>query len=333
VILVVKSGGDLIRMAAAVAAANLASYGLQYLLYRTMAPRVQFSSNLVSRRTGGELFDYCLSLGIWSFAMLLVSGLDVSLVGYFDFEKVAYYTVAATLIIFLAGVQNALFNVMVPSTAVMQARGNSVQLGAVMITATRYGSFILLLMGLPLILGARGILAVWVGPKYAAQGAEILQVLTAANMIRLSAVPYVMTLIGTGQQRLVIITPLLEGVSNLIVSVIFGFFFGAIGVAIGTLVGGGVGILGNFVYNMRRTVEIKFRIADYLRDGMLRPLVCALPLVAAALTFPSSGLSVSALRYAAIGVAVAATLLLFWRFGLVESERERLRTRHFAPEG
>jgi O-antigen/teichoic acid export membrane protein len=315
-----------------VAAVNLASYGLQYLLYLKLAPRVQFSSRLVSRREGGELFDYCLSLSIWSFAMLLVSGLDVTLVGYFEFEKVAFYAVAATLTVFLAGVQNAVFNVMIPSTAVMQARGNSVQLGQAMITATRYGSFALLLMGLPLILAAKGVLSVWVGPRYAEQGARILQVLTAANIIRLTAIPYVMTLIGTGQQRLVTITPILEGVSNLMVSVISGLLFGAIGVAIGTLVGGIVGVLGNLVYNMPRTIEIKFRIADYVRDGLGRPLVCTLPLLAIDLGLRLSPSSVPALRYAAVGAAVVFTLFLLWRCGLVSSERQRL-VYHFAPEG
>jgi O-antigen/teichoic acid export membrane protein len=268
-----------------------------------------------------------------SFAMLLVSGLDVSLVGYFEFDKVAYYSVAVTLILFLTGAQNALFNVMIPSTAVLQARGNLIQLGRAMITATRYGSFALLLIGLPLIFAAKGILAVWVGPKYAVEGARILQVLTIANMIRLSAVPYVMTLIGTGQQRLVIITPLLEGVSNLIVSVIAGYFLGATGVAIGTLVGAVVGVLGNFVYNMRRTTEIEFRIFEYVRDGLLRPLVCALPLILLAVTFRFSELSIPATNYVTIGAAVAATVFLLWRYGLVGSEREQLRIRHFAPEG
>jgi O-antigen/teichoic acid export membrane protein len=332
-VVIVRHGGSLAQMGAAVAAVNLGSYGLQYLLYRKMAPRVRFSSQLVSRKAGRELFDYCLSLSIWSFAMLLVTGLDVALVGHFEFEKVAYYSVAATLIVFLAGVQNALFNVMVPSTAVLQARGNSVQLGRLMVTATRYGSFILLLMGLPLILAAKGILTVWVGPKYAEEGTRILEVLTAANIIRLTAVPYVMTLIGTGQQRLVTITPVLEGVSNLVASVIGGFFFGAIGVAVGTLVGGCVGVLGNFVYNMPRTIEINFRIADYLRDGLLRPFMCALPLVGVALIYRFSGFSARVAGYAAIGAAVVTTLLLFWRYGLVGSERERLRIRHFAPEG
>jgi O-antigen/teichoic acid export membrane protein len=325
-VLIVRHSGSLAQMGAGVAAVNLASYGLQYLLYRKMAPKVRFSKHFVSRKTGRELLDYCLSLSIWSFAMLLVSGLDVSLVGYFEFEKIAFYSIAATLIVFVAGLQSALFNVMVPSTAVMQARGESIQLGQFMITATRYGGFVLLLIGLPLILAAKGILTVWVGPSYADQGARILQVLAVANMIRLSAVPYVMALIGTGQQRLVTITPLLEGASNLIVSVIGGFFFGAVGVAIGTLVGGIVGILGNLVYNMPRTLEIEFRIADYLRDGLLRPLVCTLPLIAVALTFRFSNFSVPAIGYTTIGAAVVASLLLLWRFGLVGAERERLRS-------
>jgi len=332
-VVIVRHGGSLTQMGAAVAAVNLASYGLQYFLYRKMAPRVRFSSQLVSRKAGRELFDYCLSLSIWSFAMLLVTGLDVALVGHFEFEKVAYYSVAATLIVFLAGVQNALFNVMIPSTAVLQARGNSIQLGRLMITATRYGSFILLLMGLRLILAAHAILSVWVGPRYGLKGARILEVLAAANIIRLSAVPYMMTLIGTGQQRLVTITPLLEGVSNLIASVIGGFFFGAVGVAVGTLLGAVVGVASNFAYNMRRTSEAKFRIADYVRDGLLRPLVCTLPLVAVGIRFRLSGFSVPATGYAAIGTAVVATLVLLWRCGLVGSERERLRMRNFAPEG
>jgi len=331
-VLIVRRGGDLTQMGAAVATINLASYGLQYVLYRKLAPAVRFSLHLVSRKAGRELFDYCVTLTLWSFAMLLVSGLDISLVGYFEFEKVAYYAVAATLIVFLIGVQNALFNVMIPSTAVLQARGDAVQLGRIMITATRYGTFILLGFGLPLIFAARPILSIWVGARYAVEGALILRVLTTANIIRLSAVPYVMTLIGTGQHRLVTVTPLLEGVSNLAVSVVAGHFLGAIGVAIGTLVGGIVGVVGNFTYNMGRTLEIKFQILDYVRDGLLRPVVCALPLIAAGLVFRSSEVSFTAPDYGAVVAVSLSTAFLLWRYGLVSSEREKLRLRLSASQ-
>ena len=42
------------------------------------------------------------------------------------------------------------------------------------------------------------------------------------RIVRLSAVPYVMTLIGAGEQRLVMLTPFLEGVSNFLASIVAG---------------------------------------------------------------------------------------------------------------
>jgi len=332
VIAIAKYGGNLAMMGVVVAAINVMSYVLQYVLYRKFAPRVRFSWGFVSRNTAHELFDYCMSLSIWSFAMLLVSGLDVSLVGYFEFDKVAYYSVAATLVLFVAGLQNALFHVLIPSTAILQARGNSGELGSMMITSTRYGSFVLLLVGLPLMLAAKKVLTVWVGPAYAVEGARILQVLTVANMIRLSSVPYVMTLVGTGQQRLVTVTPILEGVTNLLVSVVAGSFFGALGIAIGTLVGGFVGVMGNLVYNMPRTVDFKFKIADYVRDGLFRPLICALPLLLVVFSFRIMEIPLLSLGYMSVGAAIVATCLLVWYFGLAESEREKLRSYCIAIE-
>jgi O-antigen/teichoic acid export membrane protein len=331
-VLVVRSGGSLIRMAIAVAAVNLASYGLQYLMYRRLVPGAHPSAHQVSGIAGRELFDYCLSLSIWSVAMLLISGLDVTLVGYFQFEAVAYYAVATSLVMFLAGLQNALFNVMIPSTAVLHARGQSQELGRVMVTATRYGTFLLLLGGVPLILVARTVLSLWVGPGYAVHGARFLQVLVAANMIRLSAVPYVMTLIGAGEHRLVTVTPLLEGVSNLLASVVAGYMFGALGVAIGTLFGSLVGVGGNFLYNMRRTAGVAFRISDYLRDGLLRPAICTLPLVIYVVVIHLSDSSDAVVRYSFLVATLVATGFVIWRWGLVGAERERLRSWRLAPQ-
>jgi O-antigen/teichoic acid export membrane protein len=331
-ILVVKHGGDLTRMAFVVAAVNLASYGLQFLMYRKLVSRVHFSSRLVSRTAGRELLAYCQSLTIWSFGMLLVAGLDVTLVGYFQFEAVAYYAVAATLITFLSGLQSALFGVMIPSTAVLQARGDSRGLGHVTVTATRYGTFLLLLMGLPLIFGARSLLTVWMGPAYTEHGARILQVLVAANIIRLSATPYAMTLVGTGQQRLAIVTVLLEGFSNLLASVVGGYMFGALGVAIGTLVGSLVGVTGNFVYNMPRTAGLGFGVSSYLRDGLMRPMICGVPLAAFVILVRSSNLYGSiSLGLGLIGT-LTATAILVWRWGLVGLEREKLLARRLVSQ-
>ena len=324
-IFVVRHGGHLSQMGITVAAVNLASYGLQYLAYRRMVPDARPSMHRLSRKTSRELFDYCLGLSIWSFAMMLISGLDVTLVGFLQFEAVAYYAVATSLVNLVAGLQNAVFAVMISPTAVLHARGESADLGRLMITATRYGSFILLLVGLPLVFGARNVLTLWVGPAYALHGARILQLLVIANMIRLSATPYAMTLVGTGQQNLAIVTAVLEGTSNLLASIVAGYAFGAVGVAIGTLVGAFVGVGGNLIYNMHRTSGFDFRISDYIRDGLLRPALCAVPMfLVACLAYRTDALASSLSVAFSASLAFVATVFLVWRCGLVHAERRRL---------
>jgi O-antigen/teichoic acid export membrane protein len=315
-VLIVRQGGNLTEMAAAVATVNLASYGLQYLLYRRMCPRVHFSSQLVARQAGRELLDYCLSLSIWSFATLLVTGLDIALVGFFDFRSVAYYTAAATLITFILGLQNAVFSAMIPAAAVLEARSDTSELGRILLSTTRYGMFLLLASGVPLLVATKPILSVWVGRDYAQHASLILKVLVAANIIRLSAVPYAMLLIGTGQQRLVTVSPLIEGFSNLAVSLIAGALIGAVGVAVGTFVGAIIGILCNFVYNFPRSTRIAASRALYFRDGYLRPFVCVSP---ALLIWPLHSLSFTWLESTV--AACVLMLIATWAIGLSADER------------
>lgn len=201
-----------------------------------------------------------------------------------------------------------------------------------MVTATRYGTFLLLVTGVPLMLGARGILTFWAGPTYATHGGRLLQVLVFANVIRLSATPYVMTLIGAGQHRLVILTPVMEGFTNLLASIVGGYMFGALGIALGTLAGSLVGVGGNLIYNMRRTVGLEFRISEYIRDGLLRPSICVVPLVCAVIAL-SSDQRFSVITFTlTVIAATVATALLFWRFGLVGTERKRFRASLLAPQ-
>src|SRR5207244_4520329 len=105
------------------------------------------------------------------------------------------------------------------ASAVLNARGDAQKLGALLVSSTRYGMFILLAMALPLMLAGKWILHLWVGPAYAAGGLAIMQVLVLANVVRLSALPYATLLLGTGQQKKVILSPLAEGVTNLVASI------------------------------------------------------------------------------------------------------------------
>jgi O-antigen/teichoic acid export membrane protein len=261
--------------------------------------------------------------------LLLVTGLDLTIVGMYRFNEVGYYAVAATVVTFLAGLFGAIFGAMGSTAAVIHARGDRAGLGRLVIVATRLGMILLLVTGLPLILFAHGLLRLWVGPLYASHATILLQILVAANVVRICATPYVLAMIGSGEQRRVILVPLLEGGVNLVCSVILAHFIGAVGVALGTLVGAIIGLTGNLSYNMPRTLEIQLSIREYVWDSLLRPLLCVVPIVLVAIIWQvlPAGLPQNAVASA----ACFSSFVLFWRIAVKPAERNRvtqaIRTR------
>ena len=308
-------------MGVALALTNVVFYIVQAVSCTIVVKDIKICQGSVSKQTGKEIIEYCFSLSIWTFATLLVVGLDTTIVGIYDFASVANYAIAASLITFILGIQNALFTVLIPAAAVLEARENARELGILLITTTRYSMYLLLFSGLPLVIFAKDILNFWVGPNYATTTAVLLQILIIANIVRLSALPYAMLLIGTGQQRLVVISPLIEGFSNLLASIIGAALIGAKGVAIGTLIGSIIGIGLNLFYNMPRTTRIGIERTAYVQKGILTPLLCSIPLIIISLvaflyrSFPSIYL---------VGLTICAflvTIALVWQWGLEQKER------------
>jgi len=313
-------------MAAGVALANVLSYGVSYLAWRVWAPHVRLDFALASKDRAVEIGNYSLSLLAWLAATLMISGLDLGLVGIFDYRATAYYAVGVTLTNFVVQTQGTLFAALLPASAVLNARGDAEKLGTVLISSTRYGTLILLAMALPLLLGGKFILRLWVGADYASHSILIMQILVVANMVRLFTLPYATLLLGTGQQTKVIASPLAEGITNLAASIIGVKLFGAVGVAIGTLVGSFVGVGLHLFYNMPRTSAMAIDRTSLLRDGLLRPLACGAPFLLVILLHsiaPNIANSANALL---LTLAIVTSSWLFWSYGLMRSERRTLET-------
>jgi O-antigen/teichoic acid export membrane protein len=313
-ILAVITGKSLVLMGLVVAGANLLSYVTQFFMLHRIAPEVRFRVDLITRSMVKELSGYCFSLTVWSFSMLLVTGFDLILVGHFQFSAVTPYSISATLITFLAGMQAAIFGVIMPHAAGLHARQSSEALGALLIKTTKVGVLLLLLTGLPLIAFAAPIIRIWIGPQFAQFGGRVLIILVIANMVRLTGVPYSSILIGTGQQRLVIVSPLMEGFTNLIASLLLGLKYGAIGVAWGTLIGAVVGVLANVFYNMPRTKDyIRVSRGQYLKHGFLGPCICGIPFCLAVFLVEYVRPHEAAIWVGALAWSTCACLLLILR--------------------
>ena len=174
VIAAALAGRSLVVMAAIIAAANLLSYLAQFLALRRIVPDLRFQAALLRRSTARELYGYCLGLTVMSFSMLLVTGLDLVLVGRFDFAVVAPYSVSASMVTLISGLLYALINVIMPHAAALHAMENAIEIGKLVITSTRISVLLLVLTGMPMLIYAGPILHLWIGQRYVAGGAPLL---------------------------------------------------------------------------------------------------------------------------------------------------------------
>jgi O-antigen/teichoic acid export membrane protein len=320
-IVLVLMHGVLEQMVWLIAGFNLATALGQYIGWRKyIRMRVDFSFSLVDWESVRQLAKYGGVLSIWTVAMLLISGLDVVIVGHYDYQNTGYYGNAATVTNYMLLVISSLFGPLIPAVSYLQGGKTPAEIGNMVVKATRYCSIMLCLIGLPLFFGAYQILALWVGHDYALRSAPLLQVLILGNVIRQLGYPYALVVLATGVQHLATLSAVAEGIINVVVSIYLVQKIGAIGVAIGTLVGAFIGVGVHFGVSMtltKSTALISRR--RLICSGILRALSCLIPSI---LFFPfwiTSPTNTTSLPW--IAVLTVTTLAITWRNGLLPDER------------
>jgi O-antigen/teichoic acid export membrane protein len=148
-------------------------------------------------------------------------------------------------------------------------------------------------------------------------------VLVLGNVIRQLANPYALVLLATGQQHLATVAAVAEASVNLALSIYLVQRFGAIGVAMGTLVGAFVSVGLHLAVSMKLTRSTIFMSRRrFVLTGVLRPLVCVIPAMLLILLWNESGmLPISILM---ILISFFATAAIGWLVGLTSAERDDL---------
>ena len=322
VIAIVALRGSLEAMGIAVALINIATGILQVVMWRRKASHIRLSGRLVRYPVLKKVVRYCSLQSIWTFGMLCVTGLDITIVGHYDYSQTAYYSIATLPTSFVLLVISSMVNPLMPASSAMSTQLSPDRMGDFLAKTTRYTTILLLLSGLPLVLYGFPLLRFWVGPVYAVHTLRYLQILIVANVIRNLCLPYATMISATGRQGAATATALSEAIVNLGSSIYFASRFGAIGVALGTLLGSFVSVLLHFSITMHFTHNsISIPRARLFLNGLLRPAVIALPSV---VLFPVWwGASERAPSPAWAVVWILSTLALAWLAGLTSDERNR----------
>jgi O-antigen/teichoic acid export membrane protein len=325
IVLVAYFSHDIVLMSIVMGIANLLTGFWQYLAYKKMAYEIKVSVQKVSRQSAIEIANYCYGLLVWSVGMMLVSGLDTAIIGYFDYKSVVYYTLAASITTFVTGIQGSIFATILPNAAEINAKGDREGLGKLLVSSTRYAAITLVMTSVPLIVGSKWLLTVWVGESYAIHTQVLLQLLVIANFIRQLGIPYAVITVGVGEQKLVMLSPLIEGVTNMLVSVFLVNKIGVIGVAIGTITGGFISILCHFFYNLPRTKSILLKDTYLLCIAVGKPLLSLIPLT---LLYPLL-INLNQANFTAIDIIVTIlilllTIIMLYYFAITSEEKSNL---------
>lgn len=311
---------SLAAMGALVASVNLATGFMQFEAWRRWAGNVRLSLFGLDPAVVKKMIAYCFSLAIWTAGMLCVSGLDITIVGRYDYAQTAFYSIAVLPTTFMGAIMGAALSPLMPTASAMSVHRSPIEMGVVLSQVTRYASVLLFASGLPLLVGGYWVLRAWVGPTYAMSTVGYLRILVLANILRNMCMPYASMLVATESQKIAIVGVIAEATVNVSCSVYLARHIGAIGVAYGTLLGAIVSVAVHFAVNMHYT-KSKFAIsrARLFLTGLARPCLIAIPSI---LLFPywwsSSAPSFSGQIWL---VWSLVTMLLAWLVGLNAQER------------
>lgn len=277
VVLVVHRTHSLIGLALCIGGFNLVGGLAQYVISKKLLPTLRLSIAFLDRSMTAELISYCSTLSVWSLGMLLVSGLDVTIVGLFKFQAVGAYSIAATLIMFFTGLNGAAFSAMLAPVAVLQARQEYARIARMVIVTTRLNSYVSMAAVVVTYLFGAELVRVWVGPGYLAVTLPVLKILLIAQAVRLMGSAYGTVLVAMGLQRYGLVPVLVEGISNLILSVLGMILIGPAGVAWATLIAALMALAITVVFVMPRIKEVNVVSGKFIWQGVLLPLLPFLP--------------------------------------------------------
>lgn len=320
VLAVVALHGNLTAMGIAVAAVNVVTGLSQVIAWRKKASNICLSIRLMDINILRTVVRYCSLQSVLTAAMLCITGLDITIVGHYDYVQTAYYSIATLPTSFVLLIISSMVNPLMPASSAMSTERSPSEMGDFLARITRYSTVILLMTGLPLMVCGFPILRVWVGPIYALHTLQYLRVLVFANVIRNVCAPYATMICATGRQGAAAASAVSEAAVNLGSSIYLASRFGAIGVALGTVLGSIVGVSLHFAISMHlthHTLAIS-RLRLFLR-GLLRPAIIAVPsLVLLRLWWSTAHIALSLRMFV---IWSLSTMLLAWFGGLNRKER------------
>ena len=184
IIVCARYTGSLMILALCFTSWNLIGGVAQLLWVKRLLPSLRLTAQFYDGNLAKMLVRQSLVLTVLSFCMIIISNVDLTIVGHFNFIAVGPYSVATTLTTFLYGLNATVCAAFYAPIAVMEQRGDQAGIRTSLERLTLFTSLINMAVIVANYLLGKALLTLWVGPAYMPKTFPILQVLLAANAIQ-----------------------------------------------------------------------------------------------------------------------------------------------------
>jgi O-antigen/teichoic acid export membrane protein len=246
-----------------------------WLCFR-LRPDLRIALPHISLKATKTLYGYSVFVLMNNMANILLFRTGEIIAGMFlGPVAVTYYAIAGTLTEYLQKIIVTMTMVLHPYSSAKEAKGDAVGLRRGVLV----GAKVCLLIGLPvtaiLVILGQPFIAAWMGASYAVQAGPVLIVLSIARMFWFAQAGTGEILLGVGRHKQLAIINLVTGALSFLGGVLlvrrYGLFGMAVGAAIPLVILQGVFVP---IYTSR---ALHIAPADYLREGVVRPLAATLP--------------------------------------------------------
>lgn len=203
----------------------------------------------------GKFIRFCLSLAVWNLGMLLVNGVNTSIVGYFSFRDVAYFSIANGLVLALVGFLSSGLNPLIQVFTGFHEGLDKNKLSKTIVYTTRGLAIVMLLSFTTYHILRELFLTLWMSPEYSYPVGEFIDIMIIGACIRALNIPYALALIATENQNKALFGALLEGVTNISLGIIFCVVFGVHAIVYAMVISSLIATVYNVLVNMKLTYQ------------------------------------------------------------------------------
>ncbi|HEX6979283.1 MAG TPA: oligosaccharide flippase family protein [Alphaproteobacteria bacterium] len=278
IVWIVSRGGGLVEIAMASVLVSVGVHGLTAWCVRRLAPELRFGWRGARRGIVRKVVTFSSSMFAMQAASLVQMKAPEIVIGAFlSAGTVAPYAVARRLGLLPQVISDQFLKILVPLASQLDAEKDLRRLRSLYLVASRLTLVVLVLVAGPLVALAGPTLTVWIGPDYAVH-APLVVILTLAIAIETSQWPGMLILRGMARHHHLAVATIGMAVANLALSLLLVRPYGAVGVAVGTLVPIVAVCLGFVLPYTNRMLGVGAR--DVIRQILLPALLPAVPMAA-----------------------------------------------------